>query len=288
MSSSPFDLHLHQPGLVGGRQPALGEAGDQRLPVGAHVDGEEPGALEEGAGGARTRRGGRRRASRRGRTPAARRRAGGWPAARRCRGRRGGPRGSSISSRPIGSRPAVGSSSSTSSGSATIAWASFVRWRMPVEKPADGSEAGLVQPHEVEHVRGALAGGPGREPAQLPEGGRRCRPRSGRAGGSRARACTRAGCARRSDRAATSTPHTSRLPSVGWLSPSIIRKRVVLPAPLAPTSPTRPAGTSRSRPSTAVTPGYRLVSPRVRRRAGEGSTGPVCQADDVAFVTTRL
>ena len=167
----------------------------------------------------------------------------------------------------------MGSSSSTSSGSATIAWASLVRWRMPVEKPADGPEPRLVQADEVEHVGRPLAGRRGREPAQLPEGGDDVGRASGRAGGSRAPACSRGGCARRSGR----RPRRSRTPrgdpSVGWLSPSIIRKRVVFPAPLAPTRPTRPAGMSRSSPSTAVTPGYRLVSPRVRSSAGAGATG---------------
>ena len=40
---------------------------------------------------------------------------------------------SSISSRPCGSRPLVGSSSTTSSGECTSACASLTRWRMPVE-----------------------------------------------------------------------------------------------------------------------------------------------------------
>ena len=37
-------------------------------------------------------------------------------------------------------------------------------------------------------------------------------------------------------------PHTSMRPSVGWASPSSRRNIVVLPAPLAPTRPTRPRG----------------------------------------------
>mgnify|MGYP000647351798 CR=1 FL=1 len=41
---------------------------------------------------------------------------------------------------------------------------------------------------------------------------------------------------------------------------------VVLPAPLAPTRPTSPRGTSMVRSSSAVTPGYRLVRPSMRRR----------------------
>ena len=53
---------------------------------------------------------------------------------------------SSISSRPSGSRPAVGSSSSTSSGSPTSAWASLVRWRIPVEKPPIGRKRASSRP----------------------------------------------------------------------------------------------------------------------------------------------
>ena len=40
-----------------------------------------------------------------------------------------------------------------------------------MEKPGDGAEPRFVQPDEVEHVRRALAGVAGREPAQLAEGG---------------------------------------------------------------------------------------------------------------------
>ena len=39
----------------------------------------------------------------------------------------------SISSRPAGSSPAVGSSRSSRLGSWTSAWASLTRWRIPVE-----------------------------------------------------------------------------------------------------------------------------------------------------------
>ena len=40
----------------------------------------------------------------------------------------------------------MGSSSSTSSGSATSAWASLVRWRMPVEKPPTGRKRASSRP----------------------------------------------------------------------------------------------------------------------------------------------
>ena len=53
--------------------------------------------------------------------------------------------------------------------------------------------------------------------------------------------------------AATSTPATSMRPAVGWARPSRSRNSVVLPAPLAPTRPTAPRGTSMVRSSRAVT-----------------------------------
>ena len=102
----------------------------------------------------------------------------------------------SISSRPDGSRPAVGSSRRTSLGSATMAWASLVRWRMPVENPPTGRNRASSSPTRSStsdaRWRAARTGSP---PAR-----RRWRPRpppSGRGGGSRARACSRCGCARR-------------------------------------------------------------------------------------------
>ena len=53
----------------------------------------------------------------------------------------------SISSRPSGSRPAVGSSRRTRAfGSATRAWASLVRWRMPVENPPIGRKRASSSP----------------------------------------------------------------------------------------------------------------------------------------------
>ena len=75
----------------------------------------------------------------------------------------------SMSSRPTGSRPAVGSSSSTSSGSPTIACASFVRWRMPVENPPIGRNRASSSPTRSRmsdaRWRAARAG----QPAQLAE-----------------------------------------------------------------------------------------------------------------------
>ena len=160
----------------------------------------------------------------------------------------------SISSRPSGSRPAVGSSSSTSSGSPTSAWASLVRWRMPVENPLIGRNRASSSPTRSRmsdaRWRAARAGSPLSSPnvdttsaAVWSSGRHSC------SGMYPSRARTPIGSL------ATSMPHTSTRPSVGWARPSRRRNVVVLPAPLAPTRPIRPRGTSTVRSSRAVTPG---------------------------------
>jgi hypothetical protein len=53
---------------------------------------------------------------------------------------------------------------------------------------------------------------------------------------------------------ATSWPATVIQPAVGCIRPSMSRNKVVLPAPLAPTSPTDPAGTSTVNPDRAGGP----------------------------------
>ena len=146
-------------------------------------------------------------------------------------------------------------------------------------EPADRAEPGLVEPDEVEDVGRPLARRARRQPARARRTSTRRRPRSGRAAGSRARACSRAASARRSGSAATSMPHTSMRPSVGWASPSSRRNIVVLPAPFAPTRPTSPRGSSTVRSSSAVTPGYRLVRPSMRRRE-LGSVTPEAGSED--------
>ena len=74
-----------------------------------------------------------------------------------------------MSSRPAGSRPLVGSSSSTSSGSPTIACASFVRCRIPVENSPIGRKRASSSPTRSRmsdaRWRAARAG----KPAQLAE-----------------------------------------------------------------------------------------------------------------------
>ena len=176
-SASACDLHLDDAVPDRGRERPGGQRGDQAVVVGADVDAEQPRALDERPRGAGHDEPARRRSSRRDRTPAARRRADGWPAAPRCRRSRDGRRGPSISSRPIGSSPAVGSSSSTSSGSATRAWASLVRWRMPVENPPMGRNRASSRPTRSStseaRCRAARAG----EAAELAEGGHHVRRR---------------------------------------------------------------------------------------------------------------
>src|SRR5665647_731162 len=57
----------------------------------------------------------------------------------------------SISSRPVGSSPLVGSSSSTSFGSCTSDWASFTRCFMPVEYPPIGRYRSSYRPTSVSY-----------------------------------------------------------------------------------------------------------------------------------------
>ena len=79
-------------------------------------------------------------------------------------------------------------------------------------------------------------------------------------------------------------PNSSTLPAVGWRRPSSSRMRVVLPAPLAPSSPTTsPARTSRSTPATAVNAPKRRTAPSAsgqpRRACGRrGAPAPSAPA----------
>ena len=195
----------------------------------------------------------------------------------------------SISSRPIGSRPAVGSSSSTSSGSATIAWASLVRWRMPVEKPPTGRKRASSRPTRSSTSEARWRAARGGEPAQLAEGGDdvggRLVEREAVVLGHVAEAAAhadRVGWPRR-----RRTPRGE--PEVGWLSPSIIRNRVVLPAPLAPDQ-AHAAG--RDLEVEAVDGRHARVPlgqpPRAEERGGSGPRTAVCQAGDVAFARATL
>src|SRR5439155_8976876 len=81
----------------------------------------------------------------------------------------------------------------------------------------------------------------------------------------------------------TSTPSSSTRPESGAVSPTTIENVVVLPAPLAPSSPiTSPEAISTLTPLTTVRPLYDLVRSRVRNVAiqREPSTGQVGSVHD--------
>ena len=167
---------------------------------------------------------------------------------RRARARRGRPCGRASAPRRrtrrnsscmSGSRPLVGSSSTSSSGSWNAAWTRPIFCRLPRESSPSGRSrsawkrsASSRRPAEIAHAAqvGEIA-------HQLAAGQLAGRRRSRRAGcraarGSRRR---RAGCRAR----------TRGRPLVGCSSPSSVRIVVVLPAPLGPRNPkTSPASTA--------------------------------------------
>ena len=108
---------------------------------------------------------------------------------------------------------------------------------------ADRPEAGFVEADQVEHLRRPLAGGPGWQTGDLAE----VDTASAADWSSGRQSCS--GMNPRPVRtptgsSATGRPATSMVPLVGRSSPRARRSRVVLPAPLAPTRPTEPRGTS--------------------------------------------
>ena len=165
----------------------------------------------------------------------------------------------SISLRCTGSRPSVGSSSSTSFGSEAMAWASFTRWRWPVDIVPRVRRRSSPSPtsHRVSEarLRASLRGRPCTSA--------RCRTKS--------TARISSGSTLRSDANPTmarsrwpafcgSKPRTVSDPDVGTRNPSMALSSVVLPAPLAPTSPVTPGCISTSRPSRATVGPKRCVS----------------------------
>ena len=178
----------------------------------------------------------------------------------------------SISSRPSGSRPAVGSSSSTSSGSPTSAWASLVRWRMPVEKPPMGRNRASSRPTRSSTSDARWRAARGGQAAQLAEGADDVGGASGRAGGSRARACSRAAAAHPDGVARPRRCRTPRCSPVARVAAARASSGTAWSCPRRwPRRGRRcPRGTSTSRWSVAVTDGYRLVRPRgaQQRRLG--------------------
>ena len=157
----------------------------------------------------------------------------------------------SMSSRCTGSSPSVGSSSSTSCGSWAMAWASFTRWRWPVDMVPIGPEALLAQPDLPERVAGpagglavgeavdlgdvadeVVGGGVGRQGVVL---GGVADPLAHRGAGA--------------DR--VEAEHRAASPRSGRCRPSIMPSRVVLPAPLVPSSPVTPRWIVKLAPSSA-------------------------------------
>src|SRR6185369_1668166 len=66
----------------------------------------------------------------------------------------------------------------------------------------------------------------------------------------------------------TSLPSKRTRPSLGVIWPVVMRKLVVLPAPLGPSKPTTsPASTSKETPSTTLRRPYHFSRPRTSRRA---------------------
>ena len=126
---------------------------------------------------------------------------------------------------------------------------------------ADRAEAGLVEADQIEDVRRPLARGPGRQAAQLAERGRRRRPRSGRAAGSRARACSRAGRARRSGpwrrrcRTPRRGPRSGGPGRAACGTASSCRRRWPRRARCAPPAPRASGRRARSPPDTLGEPG---------------------------------
>ena len=167
---------------------------------------------------------------------------------------------SRTSRRPIGSRPDIGSSRMTSSGSLTSACASPTRWTMPFEycaqRPAPiGAEADPIE-HARARARRGLAAGSRRGRQSTPAALRR----SGGRRTSGSRAGTRAGCARR--RRPADGRALPRGPTSAGAGSSSSLSVVLLPAPLGPSRPkTPPGGNLERQPSSA--------------RCGRGRQNPV-------------
>ena len=130
-------------------------------------------------------------------------------------------------------------------------------------EPAHRPEAGLVQADQVEHLRRPLAGGPHRQPAELAEGGDHVGRGLVEGEAVVLGHVADAACARRWGRRPRGCRRPPPCPASGRRSPSRRRKRVVLPAPLAPTRPDPPGGQVEvDVVEGGDAAGYRLVSPR--------------------------
>ena len=168
----------------------------------------------------------------------------------------------SISLRCVGSKPDVGSSSSTNSGSEAIACASLTRWRCPVDMVPSVRVRSSPSPtsHRLSEarVRASLRG----------------RPRTCDRWRTKSTARISSGSTSRSGAKPTfarnvapslrgSSPSTVAEPDVGMRRPSSALSKVVLPAPFAPTSPVTPCCMRTSSASSAKVTPKRCVSPAV-------------------------
>ncbi len=169
---------------------------------------------------------------------------------------------SSISSRPCGSIPAVGSSRNTSFGSCTIACASFTRCRIPVENPLISRYRSSPSPTWYRTSAARCRASRGGNPlisAMWPTKSAAVVDIGSASASGIYPTCSRTliPCDR------VSNPTTFAEPEVGRIIPSKLRMSVVLPAPFAPRRPTEADGIERSMLSRARNPRYRLVNPFV-------------------------
>ena len=153
------------------------------------------------------------------------------------------------SARDGASRPACGSSSNHSAGRRATSAARATRRRCPAGQ-APG-RCGAQPPGQARLARAPRRPGPRGAPARARRTAR-SRPRSARRRAvPRARAAPRSG-ARSCGRVVRSTPSTVASPEVTGSSPAQTRSRLVLPAPLAPTTTTTsPWSRERSTPARA-------------------------------------
>src|SRR2546427_12883953 len=171
------------------------------------------------------------------------------------------PTRSSISDRPRGSRPVVGSSKMYNCGSWTIAWASLTFCFMPVEYSAILRYRSSSTPTNCRTSCERLIAVSRSRPLTRPM--YETRPTPVMSG-------IRQSCSgmypirsRTGRPSSMSRPRTFAVPAVGRSRLRSSRRNVVLPAPLGPTRPMAPSGILTVRSSTARTSPKTFVSPAV-------------------------
>src|SRR5947209_16908209 len=185
---------------------------------------------------------------------------------------------SSISVRPRGSRPVVGSSKMYSCGSWTIAWASLIFCFMPVEYSATLRYRSSSTPTNcrtscerliaVSRSRPLIRAMYETSPTPVMSG-----MRQSCSGMYPIRSCT-------GTPSSMSRPRTFAVPAVGRTRLSRSRRNVVLPAPFGPTRPMAPSGILTVKSSTARTSPNTFVSPAV-------STSTIFPSDLLAVLGGR-